>query len=122
MQRSPLLQNAVVFDDAGPDVPAFLRRIGFVLSTSADESFHVSPAEGMGSGAVPVIRHWEGAETIYDPHWIRETPSEMAAFIASLSDPGDWRAEGDLAYQQIQAYRLETVCEMWHKLLTTDLG
>lgn len=122
VQRSPLLRGAVVFDDAGPDVPAFLRRIGFVLSTSDDESFHVSPAEGMSSGAVPVIRHWEGAETIYDPRWIRETPAEMASFIASLSDVNDWRAAGDLAYQQIQSYRLETVCEIWHKLLTTDLG
>jgi glycosyltransferase involved in cell wall biosynthesis len=122
VQRSPLLRDAVVFDDAGPDVPAFLRRIGFVLSTSDDESFHVSPAEGMGSGAVPVIRHWEGAETIYDTRWIRETPTEMAGFIASLSDPADWREAGDLANRQIQSYRLETVCETWHKLLTTDLG
>lgn len=122
VQRSPLLRGAVVFDDAGPDVPAFLRRIGFVLSTSDDESFHVSPAEGMSSGAVPVIRHWEGAETIYDPHWIRETTTEMAEFIRSLSDVDDWRAEGQRAYQQIQSYRLETVCETWHKLLTTDLG
>lgn len=121
VQRSPLLRDAVVFDDAGPDVPAFLRRIGFVLSTSDDESFHVSPAEGMASGAVPVIRHWEGAETIYDLRWIRETATEMATFIASLGDEAGWREAGDLAYQQIQSYRLETVCETWHKLLTTDL-
>ena len=50
VQRSPLLRDAVVFDDAGPDVPAWLRRVGFVLSTSDDESFHVAPAEGMASG------------------------------------------------------------------------
>src|SRR6202035_5086980 len=84
VQRSPLLRDAVVFDDAGPDVAAWLRRIGFVLSTSNDESFHVAPAEGMASGAVPVIRHWPGAETIYDSRGIHETPAEMAAFIASL--------------------------------------
>ena len=29
VQRSPLLRDAVVFDDGGPDVPAWLRRIGF---------------------------------------------------------------------------------------------
>jgi glycosyltransferase involved in cell wall biosynthesis len=122
VQRSPLLQNAVVFDDAGPDVPAWLRRVGFVLSTSDDESFHVGPAEGMGSRAVPVIRHWPGAETIYDKRWIRETPQEMAAFVASLSDPADWRAAGEAAHQQVQSFRLEAVCEAWHKLLTTNLG
>ena len=74
VQRSPLLRDAVVFDDAGPDVPAWLRRIGFILSISDDESFHMAPAEGMASRAVPVIRHWPGAETIYDTRWIRREP------------------------------------------------
>jgi len=78
VQRSPLLRGAVVFDDAGPDVPAWLRRVGFVLSTSDDESFHVAPAEGMASRAVPVLRHWPGAETIYDIRWIHRGPAEMA--------------------------------------------
>jgi len=34
IQRSPLLRGAVVFDQAGRDVPAWLRRVGFVLLTS----------------------------------------------------------------------------------------
>jgi glycosyltransferase involved in cell wall biosynthesis len=121
VQRSPLLQGAVVFDDAGPDVPAWLRRVGFVLSTSDDESFHVAPAEGMASRAVPVIRHWEGAETIYDKRWIRETPAEMAALISSLSSVDAWRAAGDAAHEQVQAFELGRVCRIWHSLLTEDL-
>ena len=87
VQRSPLLRDAVVFDDGGPDVPAWLRRIGFILSVSDDESFHMAPAEGMASRAVPAIRHWPGAETIYDSRWIGENPAEMAASIAALSSP-----------------------------------
>jgi len=122
VQRSPLLRDAVVFDDAGPDVPAWLRRIGFVLSTSDDESFHVAPAEGMASGAVPVIRHWPGAETIYDQRWIHETPAEMAAFIASLASPDDWRAAGQAAHEQALAFELGLVCRSWQRLLTTDLA
>ena len=86
VQRSPLLRGAVVFDDAGPDVAAWLRRVGFVLSTSDDESFHVAPAEGMASRAVPVLRHWPGAETIYDMRWIHRGPAEMAAAIMALGD------------------------------------
>ena len=121
VQRSPLLRDAVVFDDAGPDVAAWLRRVGFVLSTSDDESFHVAPAEGMASGAVPVIRHWPGAETIYDPRWIHETPAEMAAFIASLASPDDWRAAGREAHEQARGFELGSVCRSWHRLLTTDL-
>jgi glycosyltransferase involved in cell wall biosynthesis len=121
VQRSPLLQGAVVFDDAGPDVPAWLRRVGFVLSTSDDESFHVGPAEGMASRAVPVVRHWDGAETIYDKRWIRETPAEMAALIASLDSTEAWRAAGQAAHEQARPFGLDRVCRIWRSLLTADL-
>jgi glycosyltransferase involved in cell wall biosynthesis len=122
VQRSPLLRGAVVFDDAGPDVAAWLRRVGFVLSTSDDESFHVAPAEGMASRAVPVLRHWPGAETIYDTRWIHRGPAEMAAAIADLGDEADWRSAGDAAHAQVAAaFNLPRVWEAWHGLLTTDL-
>jgi glycosyltransferase involved in cell wall biosynthesis len=120
VQRSPLLRGAVVFDDAGPDVAAWLRRVGFVLSTSDDESFHMAPAEGMVSRAVPVLRHWPGAETIYDLRWIHRGPAEMAAAIAGLG-PDDWRLAGDAAHEQAAgAFALEQVCRAWHRLLTQD--
>ena len=79
IQTSRLLADAVVFDDFGPDVASWLRRIGFVLSTSDDESFHLAPAEGMASGAVPAITDWPGADTIYDARWIHRTTDELAA-------------------------------------------
>jgi hypothetical protein len=117
VQRSPLLRDAVVFDDAGPDVAAWLRRIGFVLSTSNDESFHVAPAEGMASRAVPVIRHWPGAETIYDTRWISENPAEMAASIADLSSADAWEAARQTAHGQVQAFDLGTVAGSWLRLI-----
>jgi len=122
VQRSPLLRGAVVFDDAGPDVAAWLRRVGFVLSTSDDESFHVAPAEGMASRAVPVLRHWPGAETIYDMRWIHRGPVEMAAAILAHADEGDRRAAGHDAHAQaVAAFNLTRVCEAWHGLLSADL-
>ena len=117
VQRSPLLRDAVVFDDAGPDVPAWLRRIGFVLSVSDDESFHVAPAEGMASRAVPVIRHWPGAETIYDMRWIGPDPRQMAASIAALSARQDWEAARQAAFQDVQAFDIGTVSRAWHRLI-----
>jgi glycosyltransferase involved in cell wall biosynthesis len=120
VQRSPLLRGAVVFDDAGPDVAAWLRRVGFVLSTSDDESFHVAPAEGMASRAVPVLRHWPGAETIYDMRWIHDGPAGMAAAIAALGQD-DWRLAGDAAHAQAAAFSLPRVCDAWHRLLREDL-
>ncbi len=121
IQRSVLLRGAVVFDEAGPDVAAWLRRVGFVLSTSDDESFHVAPAEGMVSRAVPVVRHWPGAETIYDTRWIHRSPADMAQAVAALDDD-EWRQAGDLAHQQAAgAFAVDHVRVSWLDLLTSDL-
>jgi glycosyltransferase involved in cell wall biosynthesis len=122
IQRSPLLRGAVVFDEAGPDIPAWLRRAGFVLSTSDDESFHVAPAEGMASRAVPVVRHWPGAEAVYDPRWIRETPAEMAAAIAGIGSDEKWREAGALAHAQAaESFEMNKVFATWYRLLREDL-
>jgi len=122
IQRSPLLAGAVVFDEPGPDVAGWLRRVGFVLSTSDDESFHVAPAEGMASRAIPVVRHWPGAETVYDQRWLHRTPAEMAAAIAALASGSDWAAAGELAREQaVGAFALERVRASWLGLLTGDL-
>jgi len=121
IQRSALLRGAVVFGEAGPDVAAWLRRVGFVLSTSDDESFHVAPAEGMVSRAVPVLRHWPGAETIYDMRWIHRSPADMAQAIAALGDD-EWQQAGDLAHQQAaDAFAVDRVRSSWLDLLTSDL-
>jgi len=118
VQRSPLLRGAVVFDDGGPDVPAWLRRIGFILSTSDDESFHMAPAEGMGSRAVPVIRHWPGAETIYDTRWIKENTAEMAASIAALASSAEaWETARQTAHEQVRAIDLGNVAETLLRLI-----
>ena len=115
------MQGAVVFDEFGPDVGTWLRRIGFVLSTSDDESFHLSPAEGMASGAVPVIRNWPGADTIFDPMWIRGDATEMADTILETVDGERWEAAGEVAREQIRSsYSLERVVSAWTELLGQD--
>ncbi|MEU6143634.1 glycosyltransferase [Streptomyces sp. NPDC047081] len=122
MQNSPLLEGAVVFDEFGPDVANWLRRIGHVLSTSDDESFHLAPAEGMASGAVPALLPWPGADEIYDRRWIHETPEAMAEAIASLVDTeGGWEAAGAVAREQVrEGFALERVAAAWTGLLTSD--
>ncbi|MFC6885877.1 MULTISPECIES: glycosyltransferase family protein [Actinomadura] len=118
IRRSPLLSGGVVFDAYGRDVASWLRRIGFVLSTSDDESFHLAPAEGMASGAVPVLLGWPGADTIYDPRWIHADPSAMAASIAGTVAEGRWEADRTLARDQVRAaYGLDEVCRQWTDLL-----
>ncbi|WP_328370910.1 glycosyltransferase [Streptomyces sp. NBC_00445] len=120
IQTAPLLEGAVVFDTFGPDVANWLRRVGHVLSTSDDESFHLSPAEGMASGAVPALLPWPGADEIYDRRWIHESPEAMAETIAALGEPEPWRSAGELARTQVrQAFSLERVARSWTDLLVS---
>ena len=118
IRRSKLLSGGVVFDNYGRDVASWLRRIGFVLSTSDDESFHLAPAEGMASGAVPALLPWPGAETIYDPRWIHEDTSAMAAAISTTVTTNRWHQDSALARAQVKAaYTLPEVCRQWTNLL-----
>jgi glycosyltransferase involved in cell wall biosynthesis len=118
IRRSPLLAGAVVFDSYGRDVAAWLRRIGWVLSTSDDESFHLAPAEGMASGAVPALLDWPGADTIYDRRWIHEGPTTMAASIAATVREGRWEEDGAVGHAEVSAaYGLDEVCRQWVELL-----
>ncbi|RPE38439.1 glycosyltransferase involved in cell wall biosynthesis [Streptomyces sp. Ag109_O5-1] len=120
MQTSPLLEGAVVFDRFGPDVPGWLRRVGHVLSTSDDESFHLAPAEGMASGAVPALLPWPGADEIYDRRWIHGTPEAMAEAIAGLAEQEDWQAAGETARGQVrEGFSLDRVAKDWTELLVS---
>lgn len=122
LQVDRALRGAVTFDGFGPDVPAWLRRIGWVLSTSDGESFHLAPADGMASGAVPVVRDWPGADTIYDARWIRHDPDAMAEMIASIAAEGRWEAEGERAKAEVQErYSLERVADPWTRILEANL-
>lgn len=118
IQRSQTLAASVVFDPGGPDVAAWLRRVGFVLSTSDDESFHLPPAECAASGGVPAVLAWPGAETIYSPQWVHADPTEMAHSIHAIVAGGHFDKARRAAQQEITgAYALEHIRAVWTKLI-----
>lgn len=84
------LTDSVTFD-GWVEMTEFLRRIGYVLSLSDakfPESFHVTPFEGMASGAVTAALRWEGIEYIYPEEVIEDSLEQMAEYIHDLtSDP-----------------------------------
>lgn len=123
LRTDPTVQDAVSFDGFGGDVPGWLRRVGWVLSTSDDESFHLAPAEGMASGAIPALLPWPGADTIYDPRWIHADPAAMAEAIHRTVSSGNWGVEAALANAQVQAsFPLDAVCREWSRILVEDLS
>lgn len=115
IRSTPKLRDGVVLDGFGADVPSWLRRIGHVLSTSDDESFHLSPAEGMASGGQPLVRPWDGADTIYDARWIAPDTAAMAErVLAAARDPQGWVALGGDARRTVrEAFGLEVVLGAW---------
>nr|WP_255448433.1 glycosyltransferase family 4 protein [Bacillus sp. ABP14] len=74
-------RDSIIFDGFGNDMDTWFQKIGYILSTSDFESFHLAPAEGMASGAFPIIIRWEGCHTIYDEDFIFENVDEAATFI-----------------------------------------
>lgn len=123
LHDDPLVAGAVTFDGFGGDVAAWLRRVGWVLSTSDDESFHLAPAEGMASGAVPALLPWPGADTIYDRCWIHADPAAVADAIHDTTRSGRWDAERGRARDQVRAsFPLDAVCDTWARILVEDLS
>lgn len=86
-------KDAVTFDEHGDDVAEWMKKIGFMLSTSDFESFHLAPMEGMASGSVPCVLHWPGAETIYPKEHIFETTDAIAEYIRVYKQAPDKKLE-----------------------------
>ena len=110
--------GAVLWNPHGSDVAEWFQSVGFTLSTSDDESFHMAPAEGMASGTVPVVRHWPGAETVYDDRWLYDETSEAADVIARFMTRIEVREEASTeARAQCERFALPTVGSQWYRTL-----
>ena len=123
INTSPLLRGAVQLDGFGGDVAAWLRKIGFVLSTSDDESFHLAPAEGMASRALPMLLPWKGADAIYPAEWIHADDDQIAAAILHFVGSSEWITKGEEVREFIESrYAVERVCAAWEDLVISMAG
>jgi glycosyltransferase involved in cell wall biosynthesis len=119
----PLLRGGVVFDSPGRDMARWYRKIGIVLSTSDIEGFHFAVADGMASGAVPVIRRRPGAEEIFGPEWIRSTTDEAVSAILAYVDEDAWTHQSELAKERIRRVAdPAVVVAAWSDLLHGDIA
>ena len=115
INNDPLLKSSVSWDEYSISLSSWYRKIGFVLSPSDFESFHYSIADGVASGAVPVIWPWDGAKEIYTEEWVIENTEDAASSILSTnfgSDEQSNRKLIDEKYgQEVIFSKLEN--EMW---------
>ncbi len=80
------LEDSFIWDPHGTDVQDWFRKIGFILSPSEFESFHMAIPEGMSSGAIPIIRNWEGADRIYPKKFIFSDIEGAVSLIKKYND------------------------------------
>jgi glycosyltransferase involved in cell wall biosynthesis len=122
INTAPLLRGAVTFEEHGPNIPAFLRKVGMIVSTSDYEGHQVAVAEGMASGCVPVVLDRLGARQQYDPAWVHDSPDDAAAAILRLVESGEFEAEQRRAAEFADRWSLERIMPLWDEVLGLSDG
>jgi len=116
------LQDSVIWDPHGPDVQEWFQKIGFILSTSDYEAFHLSVPEGMASGAIPVIRNWEGAGALYPKNYIFEDVQGAVKIIREWQHPEDLISEQSILKDFAKKhYGLPVILQQYEDLFTSLL-
>lgn len=111
-------KDAVVFEGFGSDMDEWFRNIGFVLSTSDFESFHLAPSEGMASGAYPIIKKWDGSDTIYPPSYLLDSLDACVSRIKELNHMSSTTELREQAKQYVkQRFDVERIGAQWEELL-----
>jgi glycosyltransferase involved in cell wall biosynthesis len=116
LEREPALRDAVSFEPFGDDVAEFLRCAGWILSTSEVEGHSVALAEGMASGAVPVVIERPGAAQ-YEPRWVHAGVDAAAEAALALQARGEVASEGEAARRFAARWSWERVGPAWDELL-----
>ncbi|WP_120520402.1 glycosyltransferase family protein [Arthrobacter celericrescens] len=120
---NPGLRRRVAFDEFGPDMGRWFQNIGWMLSPSFRETFHLAPVEGMASGAVPVVWEREGAEEIFGNEWVHEDTSAAVEYIKRVNEnPEDYAKASEAAVAHARQFDLVKNGHEWLRLLLTLEG
>ena len=111
---SPVLRERVGFDDFGPAIGKWFQKIGWVLSPSTRESFHLAAVEGMISGAVPVVWARDGVKSIFGERWVHEDTSQAADHILLANrDESSYLSESELSVSHAARFDSAVVMPIW---------
>lgn len=81
INSNPKLRYKVIFDPAGDDVNEWFTMVGFILSPSDFESFHMAIGEGMLTGSIPIVWNWDGASEIWGENYIVNSVKEAKDLV-----------------------------------------
>ncbi len=90
-----------------PNLDKLYEEVGFVLSCSRREGYGIAFAEGVASGAVPILRDWpifaslDAAARTFTPEWVVVTPIQAADRIRKSSTLENWERAARAAQAQL---------------------
>ncbi|WP_353951821.1 glycosyltransferase [Knoellia sp. S7-12] len=122
LRENHRLAAHVFFEDAGPDVSDWLTNIGWILSPSERESFHLAAMEGMASGSVPVVWKREGAGDVFPPDFLIEDVPSAARRILDASERGDFEPLSRLARRSADRFDFPLIVDEWADVLQLGTG
>lgn len=85
------LRHKVIFDPPGDDVNEWMTMVGYILSPSDAESFHMAVGEGILTGATPVVWNWEGADELWPAECVVRNATEAANLVLSPPPNPDFK-------------------------------
>lgn len=86
INSNPKLRYKVIFDPPGDDVNEWFTMVGFILSPSDFESFHMAIGEGMLTGTIPIIWDWDGAAEIWGEKYIINSLAQAKIIVKNEND------------------------------------
>ena len=115
--------DSIIFDPHGNDVQEWFSKIGFLLSTSDHEGSHQAVAEGMASGAIPVIRNWDGADQLYPAKYVFRDIEEAVELILKWKTRNIYDHECNEAERYAQEnFDYHEILKIYDTLISNLLG
>lgn len=105
----PGLVGAIEYVGYTTDLPRHLGDIGFAISSSLRESWHIGAVEMVAAGAIPVIRDWpvyapwQGAASLFGADWTVASVDEAVERILAHADPHAWHDASQQARARVRA-------------------
>lgn len=120
LSSSQILKERVAFDGFTADVASWFRGVGYILSPSELESFHLAAAEGMASRCIPLLWEREGVHDVFGPFAsdLKE-PNQIETILASQKFQ-DFKALGNEARSYASQWDTAVVLSQWDRVFLEE--
>lgn len=116
LSSSQILKERVAFDGFTADVASWFRGIGYILSPSELESFHLAAAEGMASRCIPLLWEREGVQDVFGPFASGLKESSQIETILASQQLQDFKALGNEARSYASQWDTAAVLSKWDRV------